>query len=49
LLKRSIRFTTRWVNATIVEVGFVFNFGPKATFKRRILTYDQKPQLKQNP
>ncbi|HEX6385587.1 MAG TPA: GxxExxY protein [Anaerolineae bacterium] len=41
-------YTAQLVNylkATNIEVGLVMNFGPKAMFKRRILTNDRKPYL----
>ena len=34
-----------YLKATDIEVGLLVNFGPKATFKRRILTNDRKPYL----
>lgn len=37
-----------YLKATEIEVGLLLNFGPKASFKRRILTNDHKPHLK-NP
>ena len=37
-----------YLKATEIEVGFVLNFGPKPTFKRRILTNDRKPHLKKS-
>ena len=37
-----------YLNATDIEVGYVFNFGPKPTFQRRFLTNDRKSTLK-NP
>lgn len=31
-----------YLKATKIEIGFVFNFGPKAEFARKILTNDRK-------
>lgn len=31
-----------YLKATSIELGFLFNFGPKAQFVRRILTNDRK-------
>ena len=32
-----------YLKATDIEIGLVLNFGPKPSFKRKILTNDQKP------
>jgi len=36
-----------YLKATNIEIGFVFNFGPKAEFTRKV--YSNKPKSFQNP
>jgi GxxExxY protein len=37
------------LQATFYEVGFVLNFGPKATFARRFTSNENKPNFQLNP
>ena len=38
-----------YLKATTCEVGFVFNFGPEATFQRRYFSNAKKKNLRNNP
>lgn len=38
-----------YLKATTCEVGFVFNFGPEATFERRYFSNAKKKNLRNNP
>jgi GxxExxY protein len=35
-----------YLKATSIEIGLILNFGPKAEFKRKILSNARKPNLK---